>query len=72
VANSRERFPNGRSIAEDPRVGDVAHLRERPSREVTLRFTDATGQECIWYSETRFMTVAAWKRWVRRSGAYVE
>ena len=61
--------PNGRDIASAPQVGDVAFRRDKPTREVTVRFTDAIGQECLWYTEERFMTVVAWRRWYRRSGA---
>ena len=63
-------LPNGRDVAIDPRAGDVAELRERPDRLIMLRFTDATGQECIHYAETKCITVAAWKRWMSRTGAY--
>ncbi len=59
-----------RDISIDPQPGDVAEVRERPDRTVTLRFTDATGQECIWYTETRCIPVKSWTRWYKRSGAF--
>lgn len=60
---------NGRDISTDPQPGDTATRREAPDRIITRRFTDATGQECIWYTEEHFMTVKAWTRWFKRSGA---
>lgn len=58
-----------RDISIDPQPGDVAEVHEHPNRTVTLRFTDATGQECIWYTETRCITVKAWTRWFKSMGA---
>lgn len=63
------KYPNGRSIATDPRVGDVAERRDKPARTVVQTFTDATGQSCLWYAETKFMTVKAWANFIKRSGA---
>lgn len=65
-------MPNGRDIAIDPQVGDVAVRREFPSRKVVLTFTDAAGYPCLHYTETRCVSVKQWKRWIKRTGAHAE
>jgi len=52
-------------VLADPIVGDQAGHRDKPDKRVTLRFTDATGQECLWVTTTKVMTVQNWRRMMR-------
>lgn len=52
-------------VLTSPIAGDQAGHRDRPDKRVTLRFTDACGQECLWVTTTRVMTVKNWRRMMR-------
>jgi len=49
----------------DPRKGDYLGFQDRPDKSVTMRFTDATGQECLWVATTRVVKLKNWTRSVR-------
>lgn len=51
----------------DPRAGDQLHCGDTPDKTVTLRFTDACGQECIWVTTTRVTTVKNWRKWAHNA-----
>ncbi len=54
----------------DPQTGDHLVRRDKPGRKVILTFTDATGQQCLHYTETHCISVEQWKQWAKRTGAH--
>jgi hypothetical protein len=55
----------------NPRVGDVCSFRDKPSRTVTKRFTDACGSEWVDYTITKQIRLEGWKRTMKNSRVWV-
>ena len=71
---SDDKYPNGRSIIDNPQPGDKAHVRNCPTRTVEKRFVDATDAEYVVYStqRTRTVKISAWKKWAKRGSVTIK
>ena len=63
-------YPNGRDMATDPRVGDVAKPSTWDMDREVVGVGESFGDETlIWVQERYPITLRQWKRWVKRTAA---
>lgn len=59
-----------RDPRKDPQPGDIVGYRDKPTREIVQRFTDACGTEWITYTIRKQCPVSSWRKY--STGAQVE